>query len=271
MSARRRGGWLALALASVLVLAGCSGTDDGGSGDRPDSSATPTEPPEPDPAPEAGQCHRMSWEAALSPLPGDTRVGCRKRHTSQTFHVGRLKPAELSEVDSPAVQARVAKVCGDRLRTHAGAEPGALRLTMVETVWFTPSLEQADLGADWFRCDLVVVDGPERLRALPPRTKGIASEEDVRMCSTAEPGSKEFQRVPCGRKHAWRAVASVDLAGDSYPSAETAEAVLEDACRDVALDNADDPLAFRWAEERPTKAQWKAGRHYGLCWVPAGS
>jgi len=202
-------------------------------------------------------------------VPGETRTGCRTRHTSQTFHVGRLRPKELTSVDSPAVQARVAESCTDRLRRHVGADARALRLTMVETVWFTPSLEQAELGADWFRCDVVVVDAPEKLRALPRSTKGLAGREDVRMCSTAEPGTPAFKRVACGRRHSWRAVATVDLAGGRYPSAEAASAVLDDACRDVALDNAQDPLTFRWAEERPTRQQWRAGRRYGLCWVPA--
>jgi hypothetical protein len=263
-----------LLLALALVACTGEGADDasggpsdGGTSDGSTPSA-PTEPAEPDPAPVAGQCHRLDWDSALSPLAGDTLVPCRERHTSQTFFVGRLRPAELAALDAPRVQSRVAEVCGRRLADHAGAGPAALRLTMVETVWFTPSLERADLGADWFRCDLVVVAGPERLMPLPRRSAGLATEESVQMCGTAEPGTRGFRRVPCARDHAWRALSSVDLPGKRYPGADALSAELDDACRDTASEHADDPLTFRWAEELPTRQQWRAGRRYGLCWVP---
>ncbi|MGN0065693.1 MAG: septum formation family protein [Nocardioides sp.] len=257
-------------VAALLAVTGCSVGDDPGEKDST-SAPTPTAPPEPDPAPRTGQCHRLSWEDALAPVPDSTEVRCGARHTSETFHVGSLRPRELDQVDSPAVQARVAEVCTTRLRRHAGADEQALRLTMVQPIWFTPSLEQAALGADWFRCDLVVVAGPEKLMRLPRRSAGIATDESVHMCSTSAPGTKAFARVTCGSRHAWRAVSSVDLTGEAYPSAEAADAVLDEACSDAALDHAEDPLNYRWAQERPTREQWRSGRRYGLCWVPVST
>lgn len=261
---------LTLCLVAVLVaLAGCTGDGDSQTPDSPTTATTPTETPEPDPAPRAGQCHRLTWSQALSPVPGGATVRCGQRHTSQTYHVGTLRPRELEAVDSASVQERVARVCTTRLREHAGADERAMRLTMVQPVWFTPSLEQAALGADWFRCDLVVVQGPEQLMRLPRRTQNIAAQESVRMCSTAAPGSKGFARVTCASTHSWRAVDTVDIAGEDYPAAEAADAALDEACSAVALENAEDPLSYRWAQERPTKQQWKGGRRYGLCWVPS--
>jgi hypothetical protein len=40
-------------------------------------------------------------------------------------------------------------------------------------------------------------------------------------------------------------------------------------CRDEARARSSDPLDLTWSEERPTRAQWGAGRRYGICWVPA--
>jgi hypothetical protein len=91
------------------------------------------------------------------------------------------------------------------------------------------------------------------------------------MCGTTEPGKPGFERVACARKHAWRAVASVDLAGKKYPTPEQSRAAMETPCRDAAEARTDDPLSFNWSEERPTREQWRSGRRYGLCWVPDAS
>lgn len=260
----------ALLLVLTVLLTACSGGggDDQPSGGQsgPPPASTPSAAPTPDPAPTVGQCHRIGWEAALAPVAPERTVPCRQRHTSQTYFVGRLGAA--TDVDDAASGRRVARTCTRRLGAHVGADARALRLTMLQPVWFTPSLEQADLGADWFRCDVVVVVAEETLGSLPRRTAGMAGDDAVAMCGTFRPGTKRFRRVACARRHTWRAVASVDLDARTYPSAERARTAMEDACRTAAQDRTDDPLEFSWSEERPTRAQWRAGRRYGLCWVP---
>jgi hypothetical protein len=107
---------------------------------------------------------------------------------------------------------------------------------------------------------------------LPEDSQGMLASEpglsDYAMCGTAQPSADDFSRVVCSARHSWRAVASVDLPGAAYPSAEQAADVMESRCREVARERAEDPLEFTWAEERPTREQWEAGRRYGLCWVP---
>jgi hypothetical protein len=44
---------------------------------------------------------------------------------------------------------------------------------------------------------------------------------------------------------------------------------MEGPCGDVARARAADPLDFTWSQEVPTREQWDAGQHYGICWVPA--
>lgn len=233
---------------------------------------TETSAPATSPRPRTGQCHALSWDAVLAPVPEKGPTACRKKHTAETFFVGRLDVVQGSHrlaVDSPAVQAQPERACTGRLAEHLGVSPGDLRLTMAQTVWFTPSVDDAGAGADWFRCDVVVVAAPETLLPLPRRSKGLGDAKAVAMCATAEPGTKGFTRVACARKHSWRAVSTVDLPGRKFPAPKQIAARMDPACRAAARARADDPLDFRWSQEGPTQERWDAGRTYGICWIPA--
>jgi hypothetical protein len=142
-------------------------------------------------------------------------------------------------------------------------------LTFRQAVWFTPSQARADAGADWFRCDVVVVTAPRQLLRLPRRTKGWGDAPAIAMCATAAPGTKRFKRVTCGVKHSWVAVATVDIPGRRLPGQDAIADRMEAPCRDAARSRADDPLDFTWSQESPTAEQWHAGRHYGICWAPS--
>ncbi|WP_107772472.1 septum formation family protein [Nocardioides sediminis] len=265
-------------LVPALLLAGC--TDDGSS---PSPSSSPSSPPpasSPSPTavvsperPEKSGCHRLSYDEAIAPVVVGTDVPCRQRHTSQTFEVGRLdlvSDGHLLAVDSPDVQDRVARRCTSRLGRHVGGTAEEVRLSMVQAVWFTPSVEEAASGADWYRCDVVALAGEGELLALPRSSRGmLASSDRFAMCGTAAPRAASFERVPCGvGDPSWRAVATVDLPGSAYPTAAQAGSRMESACRAAARSRADDPLDFTWSEERPTRAQWNAGQRYGICWAP---
>ena len=236
------------------------------------TSGTPA-PAEPTQAvPEVGECRAFGLDAALAPVSRVDPRPCHRTHTAQTFLVGRLdlvQDGRRLAVDSPAVQARPAERCDDRLPRHLRADARALRLSMVQAVWFTPSVEDAAAGADWFRCDVVVLGAPDRLLPLPARTAGIGTPERFAMCATAEPGTAAFARVACSRPHSWRAVSTVDLAGPEVPTPAEAATRMEAPCRAVARARAGDPLDFAWSQESPTREQWAAGQRHGICWVPA--
>ena len=89
------------------------------------------------------------------------------------------------------------------------------------------------------------------------------------MCATAAPGTQAFRRVGCGARHAWLAVATVDIPGRKLPTKAAVADRMEEPCGDVARSRADDPLDFTWSQESPTQEQWAAGQRYGICWVPA--
>jgi hypothetical protein len=275
---------LVLALVSSLLLGamlgGCS--DPSPSSPSPsssttstdastDASASPTAPSVPRPV--KNSCHLLSYAEAVAPVAGGEDVPCRKRHTSQTYKIGRLElvsGGHLLAVDSPSVQDAVASSCTALLGAHVGGSPEDLRLSMVQAVWFTPSVEDAAAGADWFRCDVVALATTGRLAPLPRSSEGLVGSSDrFAMCGTASPDAASHLRVPCSAKHTWVAVASVPLTGRTYPPASAASDQMEAACRTAARDRAEDPLDFTWSEERPSKDQWDAGQRYGICWAPA--
>lgn len=269
---------LALVLASLLLLTGCTATPDDRS-DTPSASASPTPepaatvPPDPGPRPRIGECHALSFGQAIAVVGRTAPVPCGRRHTAQTYFVGRLDletaAGHTRRVDSRAAQRQARTSCTSRLSRHLGLAPGELRLKMAQAVWFTPSPKRAEAGADWFRCDVVVVASPRRLLQLPRRTRGWGDAPVLGMCATAEPGTRTFRRVTCGAKHAWQAVSTVDLPGARLPAPGVVADQMESTCREVARSRADDPLDFSWSQESPTREQWDAGQRYGICWVPA--
>jgi hypothetical protein len=281
--------WAAPALVAVLALtvsavAGCSADadDEPAAGDEPTTTpttaaATPTPPPA---APVPGACYRISYDEAVAPTNDDETLPCTEGHTSQTFAVGGLDlvvNGHLLAIDSDTVQRQVAKRCPRRLAPYLGANPKQLRLTMLRPVWFTPTIEQSDAGAGWYRCDVIAVTGDSKLAKLDSDLSRALKNPTVRasygMCGTAQPGTKSFSHVLCREDHSWRAVSVVDLGraskDGSYPGAAAVRRAGEDGtCADAAREVAADALDYQWGYEWPTADQWGSGQTYGRCWAP---
>lgn len=280
MSLRR----VALALLCALVVTGCSadapttGPEDSPTSGSPSSTTSPSSSaaPDPTPAPEEGTCHALSYDAALAPTAPSKDVRCESDHTSQTFHVGRLDRVvggRLLAVDARRLQDQVATTCPDLLADHVGGTEEQQRLSMLRSVWFTPTLAQSDAGAEWFRCDAIAVARDSRLLALDGSLRGVLGTDAGRsrygMCSTAEPGTDAFARVACAETHSWVTLRTIPVAGEDYPGEAAARSAGEEPCTAAAREQAADPLDFQWGYEWPTEEQWDAGQTYGICWVPA--
>lgn len=272
---------LAAAALAALLLAGCTGQDDPAA--RPESPAsgstspasTPT-PAKPAPRPADRACYRLSYADAVAPTVDVRPSPCARPHTSMTFAVGALDTTvdgHLLAVDSRRVQEQVATECPRRFAAFVGGTLEQRRLSMLRPVWFTPTVEASDAGADWFRCDVIAVAAAEELEPLTGRLAGVLGTEAGRdrytMCGTAEPGTADFERVICGAGRPWRAIAVVPLPAGEYPGEERVRAAGEGTCQDAGRAVADDPLSYRWSYERPTREQWANGQTYGLCWAPA--
>lgn len=293
---------LGAVLAALLLLAGCTeeaptpgatepaGTaassptdrvrarglaeDRSGSAGTVDGPRTTVPPP---PAPPGEGCYRLTFDDLAEPTSRRPPVDCDSRHDAQTFHVGTLDlvvDGHALAVDADRVVARLEETCDRRLDSFLGGTEEDRRLTRLQAVWFAPSLQQADRGARWFRCDVVALAGNDRLLRLPPPSKlgGVLDRPagaSYGLCGTTAPGEPDFRRVICARPHAWRAVSTIALPrGRAYPGRAAVRAAGDDRCRDLVRDLVDDPLSFRFGWEWPTREQWRAGQRHGFCWAP---
>ena len=268
----------ALLLAAALTVSGCTGDDDPGADSSPTASPTPSAPPTaapPPPRPKRLECRRLTFDEALAPTDSDTVVRCRAPHTSQTYAVGQLRTVvdgHLVAVDSAQVQDQVARVCPRKLAAFLGTTDDALRLTLLRAVWFTPSIEQSDAGANWYRCDVVAIAGDGRLARLRGTLEKALSGPDgaaaYGMCGTAAPDDPGFERVLCRDAHSWRAIRAVEIKGKDYPGVKRVRAAGQAPCEDAGREVAEDALDYEWGYEWPTAEQWAAGQTYGRCWAP---
>ncbi len=275
---------LATAFGVVLlvtcVLAGCSASDDDPPEADPASSPT-TEAAMPTPAraapppPPLRACYALAYDEAVAPTNDRRDRPCDREHTSVTFFVGELDTVvdgHLLAVDSKQVQAQVATACPLRFAEFVGGTPEQRRLSMLRSVWFTPSVEESDKGANWFRCDVIAVAADGKLAPLSGRMEDVLAREADRdryaMCGTAAPDQPNFRRVICSSDHSWRAISTVTFEAASYPGVERARAAGETPCEDAGRAVADDALNFRWGYEWPSRKQWASGQTYGICWAP---
>jgi len=268
-----RGSLVAALLPALLVVAGCTADEAEPESPAPSSSPKPTASPVP--LPEKGACYRLSFQDVLAASNAADEVRCREEHTSMTYAVGtldRVVDGHLLAVDSDRVLDRLAERCPERLTELVGGTLEESRLSMLRPVWFTPTLAQADEGADWFRCDVIAVAGQESLAPLPRRLAGALETEDGRrtwgMCGTDQPDSEDFERVLCSAPHSWRAITVVPFEPGDYPGEDVVRERGQTPCEDAGRGVADDALNFQWGYEWPTREQWASGQTYGRCWAP---
>jgi hypothetical protein len=264
-------------LACLLATCSVAACSSGGSEttQKPSAGASVSSAPPSPVAPKVGSCHKLTLDEATDPVDSGTPVPCSRPHTAVTFKVGKLAAladGHLLAVDSPTVQARLAKACPPALGDFVGGDQTTQRLSRLTAVWFGPSLDEADAGANWYRCDVVGLRKEGALISLPPKMKGVLDAQGALdrfgTCGTASPSAKNFQRVVCSEKHSWRAVDVVDLPKDAHYLAKDVTSTGDAACKDVAAQRANGALKYTWSFEWPPKAQWATGQRYGYCWVP---
>lgn len=280
----RRRGLLAAAVAT-LVLAGCTPAEDDRAGgeadDGPSPTATTTTPVEATPAPpvpRAGACYRLTLRQAARPTNDNPAIPCDKGHTARTLHVGALDllvDGHSLAVDSTRAQRQIRATCPRELDEFLGGDAERRALSRFQVIWFSPTLEESDLGADWFRCDVIALGKGSRLLPLPreERLRGVLDRPGALatfgLCGTAQPGADDFERVACALPHSWVAVSTITIAGDdTYPGVAAAREAGEETCADRVREANDFVLEYRYGWEWPTREQWRSGQRYGICWAP---
>ncbi|HET9761758.1 MAG TPA: septum formation family protein [Nocardioidaceae bacterium] len=284
---------LLLAVVATLLLAGCSGgpgasekpsaspsttSSSAASGPASASSPASTTPAVP-PAPRQAACYRLTVPQLTQPTNASTPVPCRGAHTAQTIYVGTLDTVvdgHAVAVDSATVQRQLTTTCPRKLQEYVGGSTDARRLSRLNVVWYSPTLDQSDQGADWFRCDVIAFAGQDQLAPLPGGGRlhgvldGAKGLSRYGLCGTAAPGARGFQRVICSRKHSWQAITTIGLAGGArYPGAAAVRKAGDSVCKGRARSRSGNTLKFRYGWEWPTRQQWSRGQHYGFCWVPS--
>jgi hypothetical protein len=272
---------LALAAAAALLLTACSGP----AGSRPDAGSTPvlapsattdttspatTPPATPPRPPRVSACYRLGYDEVLAPTLAKEPVPCTGIHTAVTYYVGSFD-ATLP-VDGPAVHRLESTICPRRFATFVGGSLEARRLSMLRSVWFSPTVDQAARGGHWFQCVAIALRGEQRLALLRGPLHGVLDAADGRdhyaLCGTAQPGSAGFEQRICAATHTWKALRTVVFGTGRYPGADRARAVGQEPCQDAGRAASSDPLNFRWSYQWPSREQWLAGQTYGVCWAP---
>ena len=273
----------------LLMLAACtSPSGDAGSPTSPATGDSPSRPAEArsgtteavpvPPPPGRKACYRLGFKE-LAKLSNDSApVPCRDTHNAQTIFVGELDTVvdgHAVAVDSAAVREQLSTTCPRKLAAYVGGNRSTRELSRFRVLWFSPSLEQSDLGADWFRCDVIAFEARETLADLPPRRQlaGVLDDPDALdtygLCGTAAPGAAGFERVICSRPHSWRAISTISIdGGKRYPGTKVVRAAGDVTCKTRVREISDSSLKFRYGWEWPTKDQWQHGQRYGYCWAP---
>ena len=266
-----------IAVAAVVVVSGCSSSTSSTADPRPtpllrSPTPTPTEtaPPPPPKPPPARACYLLGYDEALAPTRTKKPVPCTGVHTAVAFFVGSF--ARSLRVDGNAVHRLESTACPRRFAAFVGGTPDTRRLSMLRTVWFTPTVDQAARGAHWFECVAIGLRDDQHLALLQGPIQGALDRSEGRaryaLCGTAEPGTEGFEQRICAAPHSWVALRTVDFPSGPYPGVDTVRSAGQQPCRHAGADASDDPLNYRWSYQWPTLRQWRAGQTYGVCWAP---
>jgi hypothetical protein len=271
---------LALLVAIVvgLGLTACSGSNSSSpkSQETPllhSPTPTPTEtiPPKPPKPPHPRSCYRLSYDDALAPTRSAKAVPCTGVHTGVTFFVGSYDKS--LPVDGTAVHQLESTACPRRFAGFVGGTVENRRLSMLRTIWFTPTVRQAAKGAHWFECVAIALRDDQHLALITGPVSGVLNRSDGRahfgLCGNAEPGTHGFQERICAIPHSWVALRTVPFAPGRYPGVEHVRSAGQQPCKDAGANASSDPLNYRWSYQWPTLQQWRAGKTYGVCWAPS--
>ncbi|MCW2754065.1 MAG: hypothetical protein JWQ32_1476 [Marmoricola sp.] len=260
---------------TLVALTGCS-TGSVNTVTPPASPRAPATAAAPPAAPRAGACYDLDVSAALRPTTAAPAVDCARRHTAVTVSVGTIDPlldGHLVAIDSTRIQEQIARTCRQRVASYIGGSVETQRLSRLQAIWFSPSLAEADRGALWFRCDLVISASSSQFAPLPARTRGLLSRPGALnrygTCGTTAPATSGFMLVTCSSPHRWRAQATIALPANARYLAPKVSQLASARCRAVEARVAPNALHLQWTFAWPTTAQWTEGQRYGLCWTPS--
>ena len=223
-----------------------------------------------------GACYDLDLEAAVSPTsdaPPRLRRASTPPRRSTSARSTTWSRATCSPSTPDACRTAWRRTCPGG-STNSSAARWSVRLSMLKPVWFTPTVEQSDAGADWFRCDVVVLSGADRLAPVSGSPEGRARHRPGAATATACAGPPD----PTTPTSSACSAADPHLAGHHrrrapdgrrIPARRPSPTAGTGPCEDAGATVADDPLDYQWGYEGPDKQQWDAGQTFGRCWAPS--
>lgn len=234
-------------LAALLALAtACAG-----------SSSSDRKPP---PVSEVGQCHRLS-DADIEGMAsyGDD-AACHADHNSYTYLVGDLDDLPDEPGALPATPAR--RACWDALPAVLGRNADEVSATLFDFAAFLPTPEDQELGASWFRCDLIAHGKGWSYQDLPDGRPDefladLATAFYACIDYTSESEITSGERIPCGQSasHWWAG----SFEGPSELAPGQLNRLMHAKCPRIAKTR-------YWYATAPDPRQWAAGNHHIACY-----
>jgi hypothetical protein len=256
---------LLLSLLLPLSLAGCGGDDVPAGADRKQVNAmTP---------PEVGACRNLKRADIAEPTNATALVPCTEPHNAETFATGRM-PASFKDTDyqDAALDRWAYGACGSALSRHLGATDSVVMRAILTWVWFRPSEKAWDKGARWYRCDVVGGGaGSRRYLDLPTTTRGLMAEKPDDHWMTCARGADPDHgaKLPCSKKHDWRAVTTIKVGepADPYPGDQAVAAKTKSFCATSVAAWLGYPSDYDYAYTWFHDSEWKAGNRRSVCWA----
>lgn len=213
-------------------------------------------PPDPSAgAPEVGSCHRLDPDQVERAVDSRPPVPCNERHTTVTYLVDMLPEGTSAEK-----VAHVRRSCAQALPEAVGVAAPALDGLMLTWAWFEPTGAQRNLGATWFRCDVLALPQAAAARkALPGTGLPVVEQEApevLRRCARNVDGRTTF--VSCDEEHTHRWVGSVPVEDRTYPTPGAWRTLADEGCRPLV-----GTAAFVYTY--PTRKDWKQGTRRLSC------
>lgn len=241
---------------------------------------TATPPPEPkQPTPVAQECRRLPRSEALLAValrPGRA-VPCVKAHNAQTYFVGRLDDASRRAAqrgDRARIYAQASGRCRRHLIDWLGGGGGDLALSQFMFVVGVPSADDLAAGARWLRCDAVARRTLRSFLLLPRTTEGILATAKAAQFHICVKGDIEKAKtVVCRLPHRWRGATAVRLGSTEavFPGGNVVTARMRSTCETQVRNYLGTTSAFSYGWIRPTRALWKRGERYGVCFANLSS
>lgn len=235
-------------LAALLALAtACAGP----------SSSDRTPPP----APEVGQCHRLSDADIEAMATYGADAGCDADHNSYTYVVGDLD--ELPDEPEALAATPARRACWDALPAVVGRSADDIQATLFDFAAFLPTPEDQELGADWYRCDLVAHGKGWSYQDLPGGRPdeflaNLAPAYYACIDYTTESEITTGERIPCGHSasHWWAG----SFEGPSELAPGQLYRLVQAHCPRIAK------TRRYWYFTAPDARQWAAGNHQIACY-----